>query len=338
MEDEARVRVEIAMRLHWEPAIYEHKAALIGETPLSVSRSAELLARSLLAEFEAYEADFMTVGIDVYNLEAESVGAEVSETGRTSCPEVRTPPYDIESFDPPALPDTRTSGRYTLMIEAAKTAAREIGDRARIRVAASGPVSIASKLVGIEPLIIGVVSGDDAATTVLRYAEDLALRWIERIRDEGLEAIVFDSTAAPPVMSPSLYAEHIAPLHRELMRALASRGQHDRPLIIGGNTVPIASAMRSAGATTVICDFPADAHAFAEALGRGDDAVSVRRNIDPALFGGAGDPLSAVEQYAADLAAFARPIAGTGILPYDAEPERFREFRKRTEEVVDNHA
>ena len=56
------------MNLPWEPAIYEHKAALIGLSPAEVSRSADLLARSLEAEHRAYAADFMTVGIDVYNI------------------------------------------------------------------------------------------------------------------------------------------------------------------------------------------------------------------------------------------------------------------------------
>lgn len=37
-----------AGRLRWQPAIYEHKAALIGRTPIGVACNADLFAEALL--------------------------------------------------------------------------------------------------------------------------------------------------------------------------------------------------------------------------------------------------------------------------------------------------
>ena len=59
------------------PAIYEHKAALIGVTPSAMSRNAELLEHALSRELDLYEPDALTVGCDVYNIEAEAAGARV---------------------------------------------------------------------------------------------------------------------------------------------------------------------------------------------------------------------------------------------------------------------
>lgn len=78
-------------RLRWEPAIYEHKAALVGRSLLETSRSAELLFEALRAEHEVYGADVLTVGIDIYNLEAEACGARVEDIGPTECPDIAAP-------------------------------------------------------------------------------------------------------------------------------------------------------------------------------------------------------------------------------------------------------
>ena len=60
------------------PAIYEHKAWFIQSTPSAFSRDGDLLTRALLAEYEAIGPDALAIGVDVYNLEAESVGCTVS--------------------------------------------------------------------------------------------------------------------------------------------------------------------------------------------------------------------------------------------------------------------
>ena len=67
--------------LPWQPAIYEHKAALIGRTPIEVACNAAMFAQALLKEYEVYGADFLTVGLDVYNIEAEALGAELTVPG-----------------------------------------------------------------------------------------------------------------------------------------------------------------------------------------------------------------------------------------------------------------
>ncbi len=316
------------MNIPWEPAIYEHKAALIGKTPAEVSASADLLARALKAEHAAYRADFMTVGIDVYNVEAESAGALVEETGSTSCPEIRTPPFSIDRFEPPAPPDTTVSGRYPLLLEAARIARREIDESVALRIAASGPLSIAGKLVGIEPLVMALAFGDRSAEAVLDFAQLLCRNWLTRIRACGFDAIVFDSVAAPPVLSPALYHKRVRPRHRRIMEHLEALGQEDRPLVVGGDTTPTVNDIVACGATTVICDFSADAERFAGALD-GAAGVTVRRNVDPALFSAAASVAPAAERLAHDLRFFARPIAGTGIMAYDADPDRFRRFRRR---------
>jgi uroporphyrinogen decarboxylase len=318
----------------WEPAIYEHKAALIDRPVWEVARSADLLCEAVVREREVYRADLLTVGLDVYNLEAEACGACVVPAGPSECPEIRIPPWDMGKLPRQLeVPDMTRVGRGGTVLNAAQRARDQIADGCRLRVAASGPVSIAAKLVGLEDLITGLALGNGNADRLLGFATELAEKWCAAIRSAGLEAIVFDSASSPPMVSPRMYDERLSSLHEKLMSDLKRSGQDERPLIIGGDTIPILDALARTGATMLICDYNCDAIRFAETLP--SQKLRIRRNADPALFS-ADD--RAVNRAAADLARemtlFDHPIAGTGILPYRTNPERFWMFRRKVDELI----
>lgn len=316
--------------------MYEHKAALIGQSPAAVSTSSDLLVAALKAEEELYQADFITVGVDVYNVEAEALGAVPSITNRTSCPEIREPLWSLDALpsemEPPPVPH---AGRFTLLLEAAGRfrdhlwrSHAQSGRRPQVRVAASGPVSMAAKLVGAEDLLVGLITGEPAVSRLLELTTTICERWITVIRNAGHDAIIFDSSAAPPLVSPMLYATVVAPLHARLMRALELLGQGERPLIVGGDTSPIVGRLCAAGTNSIICDYAAPAEPFAAGLsilptdlkGR----MIVRCNYDPrnVTINVAG---STVEGFLARLQALDRvgatPVIGTGIVSYDLDPK-----------------
>ena len=218
-----------------------------------------------------------------------------------------------------------------MLLQAAGRISEKIGKYCAVRVAASGPISIAAKLVGFEKLIIAVAMEQDSASKIIQFCEQLARQWCRSIRRAGHDAIIFDSFAAPPLISPRIYTETVLPLHRRIMSLLESLGQAERPLIIGGDTTALLGDLIQSQANMLICDFVADAEAFADALGR-DGTIRIRRNIDPrVLSAGPQETAAAADQLRNDLRLFARPIAGTGILPYKSDPECFRQFRRLVE-------
>lgn len=324
--------------LLWEPAIYEHKAALIGRSPAETAGSAGLLTKALLAEHEVYGADLLTVGVDIYNLEVEACGARLTAAGPKECPDIAGSLFDLRRLPRELdLPDVRRAGRFPVMLEAGRRIRDAVGDRASVRIAASGPVSIAARLADSGDLVTSLALQDGNAERLLRFAADLARAWLNAIVEAGLEAVVFDSFAAPPLLSPALYRTAIQPLHREMMEQLSEAGQRSRPLIIGGRTSAIAEALAQAGATFVVCDFTCDAAEFAAALSGWAD-VTVRRNVRPSAIRGDSDSMSdVVESYCADLRRFPRPACGTGILEYDFAPTDFLRFREAVEKTVKSH-
>lgn len=268
------------------PAIYEHKAAFIGSTPSAISRDADLLTRALLAEFEAVGPDALAVGVDVYNLEAETVGCEVSfyEGDDTSIPGIKPGNHVIKVGDDLSnapLPNPLKDGRMPVNITAAANLRRELGDDYWIRGAISGPFSLAISLVGAEDLFLACLDEPEWVEQVLAYSGRMIKTFSQAYIDVGAELIIFDSQASPELLSPVMYEEIVLPVTQDLVAWAAAQGVRDVPLIIGGNTTPIADTLVQSGANNLLCDFTADFDEWAaicQTHGR-----AFRRNISPRL-------------------------------------------------------
>lgn len=307
-------------RWGWEPALYEHKAALLGLPVMAVATSAEHLAAAVRREAELYRPASLVVGIDIYNVEAEACGGCLIDTGPRSCPELRPPGWTLDALPAQlALPAVPGAGRFPLLLEAGRRV-RDALPGQTVRVAASGPVAIAAKLVGLEPLAMALMLGEEPADRLLDFATELAAAWCGALRAAGLDVIVFDSMASPPLIGPSLYRRAIAPRHARLMALLAARGQAERPLILGGDTSAIAADLATTGATALLCDFTADAARFAAALPAGHGLL-IRRNLAPGVVTQPPErQAAALATLRTELARFPRATAGTGILPYETPP------------------
>jgi uroporphyrinogen decarboxylase len=313
--------------LHWQPAIYEHKATLIGHTPMNVACNADLFVEALLKEYEVYQADYLTVGLDVYNVEAEALGAKLTVPGPYACPDLAGQLFSLGNL--PAeltLPAIPGAGRFEMLLDVASAVHTKLSDRVSLRVAASGPITLAAKLVGMEDLVLSLCMENGNADRLLAFTTEITKRWLLCLRQHGCDAVIFDSMAAPPMFSPDLFKRVVLPLHQTLMTELADSGQVERELVIGGNTTPIAALLKQTGATILLCDCAADAADFSTALGD-DTQLWVRRNVSPAALV-SRDHVSLAGEFARELGRFSNPIAGTGILPYDFPPEVLHSFRQ----------
>lgn len=345
--------VEQRNDIRWEPAVYEQKAALIGRSPAAVARSSDLLTAAVLAELEAYQADAVTVGVDVYNLEAEAFGAKPVAASWTACPDVTEPLWRISEIprelEPPPVP---AAGRFHVMLDAAQRVRDSVEARycaytlmprrPTVRVAASGPTSIASRLIDPQELLIGLLADDPAVDRLLEICTVVGEHWLSTIRAAGLDAVIIDSLASPPLIGPRLYEEKVYPLHHRLMEFLDATGQVERPLVMGGDTSDVIALMAAAGANVLLADVPADVRSFVAELrsscsaGRLAD-VRIRRNIDPAFCVVPIDD-QVVNRYVRDFEAIIEAglsvTIGTGILDYHQDPSAVRMVAARVMEAL----
>lgn len=139
------------------PAVYEHKAALLGRTPSKVCRDAGLLREALLRELEIYDPDVLTVGIDVYNVEAEALGCRVRYfEDSNDVPAVASPLLrGAGGADQLEVPDPESAGRMPLFLDTAGRLGRELGSDVPVRGAVSGPFSLACALLGTAEVLVG---------------------------------------------------------------------------------------------------------------------------------------------------------------------------------------
>lgn len=310
----------------FSPAIYEHKSALIGEAVAKTSSDATLLAAAIDAEMERYAPDYITVGIDIYNVEAEAIGSTVGSSTYDQCPDVESPLWDIEdlpeAFEPPAIPGC---GRFQMMLDAAKEV-RSRHSNVSVRVAATGPITLAAKLTDIQDLIVSLAMEDGHAERLLHFCHEVVMSWCQCVRAHNLDVILFDSMAAPPIFSPDFYERYALPLHKNLMAFLNDSGQQERELVIGGDTACIAKLLKQSGANILLCDYACEADAFQKALGD-DSNLHIRRNVSPVSL--ADNPVECAERLKGDLVKFTNPIIGTGILPYHFDPSKYATFKNQ---------
>ncbi|WP_334319093.1 hypothetical protein OH491_04480 [Termitidicoccus mucosus] len=313
------------------PAIYEHKAWFVQCTPSAVARDSRLMARALLAEYETLAPDALTVGIDVYNIEAEAVGCSVVyyEGADTSVPSIGNHVFrEGDDLTGAPLPHPLRDGRMPINIQAACDVRRALGADFWLRGAVSGPFSLAVSLVGADALFMACLESPEWVNGVLDYARHVVQEYAKAYIDIGAGLMIFDSQASPALISPAMYERLVLPVTQKLIQWMAAQGVRDVPLVIGGDTLPIARSLVQTGANNLLCDFTADVTAWLDICR--EARCALRRNISPSLL----QTESPEQIYAHARAEVTRGtgfpgfIMGTGVIPYGTPSENLLAVRQ----------
>jgi len=305
--------------------IHEHAAQLIGETPWRVSRSEDLLYAALSEAYRCYGYAPVVVGIDIYNVEPEAYGARVQEPAETGVPHISSPIragvralYDLPFFDP------LVSGRMPLLLAVGRRL-QQAFPAAEVRIPMSGPVSIAGHLLGLEGLLMAMLDDPAGVRAALRHLAEGQLRWCAEIARQGLRCMVYDSSAAPPMVSPPLFREIVFPVLREMLAEIALLARERVPLIIGGDTAAIAPLFPALATDYLICPAETDQQALLDALAP-YPALLLRVNMRSGMI--ASSDRHAVGREIARLLRLvqgrSRVCLGTGIIPYGTPPASVR--------------
>ncbi|MHC4692795.1 MAG: uroporphyrinogen decarboxylase family protein [Planctomycetota bacterium] len=306
--------------MQFSPSVYEHAAKVIGKSPWEVSRSTELLAQGNIEAFRLYNHAPVVVGIDIYNLEAESYGATVEKPSGNGIPAIHKHPYsatqelkNLEPFNP------KTDGRIPMAIEAAKRVANACPE-ADVRLPVAGPFSIATNLMGFENLLCEIAAGPDSVIETLLHLVTGQVEFCKEIVRNGLDIAFFESAAVPPLMSPENFRNIELPALMSIIEKAAKAVGHPVPCVMGGDTTPILEAILETGTGYVCCPAGTDQKIFMEKM-KTHPEVMVRINMDPRPM--TSGNLEAVEKEVDRVFELAnnreKVCIGTGCLPYETD-------------------
>ena len=142
----------MAVKPKFMPTIFEHSARIINKTPSETARSRELLEEAQVQSYLLYRQDAVTVGVDVYNIEAEALGCKVKFHEDNSVPGILTHPL-CNAYNLDEISFSVGKGRIGIILGAAEGVKKKIGEHVSVGVGISGPFSICAELVGFEKLI-----------------------------------------------------------------------------------------------------------------------------------------------------------------------------------------
>lgn len=314
--------------MNFSPVVYEHAARFINRSPWEVSRAADLLFQAHAMAFRFYRHSPIVVGIDIYNLEAEAYGARINAATGNETPAI-SEPICSSAADICRLPilEPESSGRIPMVISVGVKLAEEF-PTARISIPVSGPFSIASNLMGLENLLTEMIVNPPAVQAALHHLVLGQWRLCEMILERGLSLSVFESAATPPLISPDMFRQVALPPLKALLQQVSHSSTGNTALIMGGDTAPILNDLVATGAQYLICPAETDQQLFLKKM-QDYPQVMVRININPAILS-AGN-LAAIFQEADRVLGLARrrekACIGTGILPYEIEPELVLKIR-----------
>jgi uroporphyrinogen decarboxylase len=320
-----------ADRWPWIPSVYEHGARLLDKSPGQVSRDARWMAEAALTAYRTYQHDLVTVGIDIYNIEAEAFGCPISDGAGKSIPGVTEHPLADGTRSPEELsiPEPGPDNRLGLIAEAVERVIGQIGDQVWVYACMGGPFSQAVELRGFENLIADIYENPAAVHSLMDRTAELSVRQACRLSALGAGVNLFESWATLPLIDPSIFQNFVVPYNKRVIDVVRARYSTPPPAVImGGDTARLIDFFLQAGAGLVAADYMTD---FTHMRSRiGDHPMIIRGCVDPKMIErGEWDKLDTmIDKLAEKAAGMVRFVWGCGCVSYDTPPESVLKFKE----------
>jgi len=320
-----------ADRRPFVPSIYEHGAAVIGRQPGEVSRNADLMAAAAIESWRRYAHDIVSVGIDIYNIEAEAFGCAVSDGDGASIPGVTSHPLaGPDASDPAdlAIPQPGGANRLALIADASRSVVDEIGSDVWVYACMGGPFSQAVELRGFEDLITDICLNGEAAHALLERTTELSIQQARRLSACGAGVYLFESWATIPLIDPRIFGRFVVPYNKRVIDAVAAEFTTPPPAVImGGDTAILMDFFIEVGTSLVVADFNTDFDFMRAKIA--DRPMIIRGCADPKVIErGDWEALArSVDALASKSAGMANFVWGCGCVSYDTPAEHLLRFK-----------
>ncbi len=325
------------MRIPFVPTIYEHAAALINKTPSQVAINEELIVKAHLKAYELYSHDLISVGIDIYNIEAQALGAKVRYYEDETLPSILKPLITSHKMlDEINLPNPYKDGRMSIFAQAAGRIRKEVPKNTFVSGTITGPFTLACILRGFENFIDDILDEPEFAFKLLNFTKNVGLEYAKAYKEQGVNIAINESFIAPPLCSPSFYNEFAWGAEKDMINTLKQNGFSQVALISGGNTTKIVEDMLKTGTSLIMADEGCDL-AYYKKLCKNHNTI-LRASINPQIVkrGNEEEMRQAVELLVEECADYEKIIFGCGIVSFDTPSENVVLLKNVLEQVCLN--
>ena len=199
----------------------------------------------------------LTLGVAT---EAEAMGAKTQQPEKGLPAVMEHLLEDISALKKLKVPDPYRNGRMPLFLKAVKKVQDTIGDRAVVVATVRGPFITAGQLRGLSSLMMDSFDNPEFLKELLEFTSEITFRFTEAlIKTTGVKVVAFgEALCSPDFISPQMYKDLIAPVHKKLMKRVHEAGVEAAVIHICGNVLPIFDALLDIGVDCADIDAKAD--------------------------------------------------------------------------------
>ena len=310
---------ELPDHLSFAPSIYEHCAKFAGKTPSEVAQDGELLAKAQIASYLYYKQDIVTVGIDIYNIEAEALGCKIKfHIDSNYVPGIVSHPLSEDrNIDKLKIPNSESSGRMPMMIKAVDKVYRTIGKEVSVNAPVSGPFSLAVELRTIQNLIIDTIEDPKYYQELMQFNLKIISDYAQHLISKRADITIFESWATTPIVSNPFFSKYILPYEIHLINKIKEIGAEKVAFIIGGDAYAFLDMILETNASLIIT--PYNTHLLEVLEKARKNKVVVRVNMDSRKF--STETTKEIKPYARKIISELKDkpylILGCGVVTYE---------------------
>jgi len=319
-------------RVPFVPVVYEHAARFVNTVPSVVARNADLLVRGQVEAYKRYGMDIISVGVDIYNIEAEALGCRIRyfPDDDPSVPAVVSNALgeNKDLLGELKVPNPGQDGRMPLFLEACERILKEVGDEVQVNATIVGPFTLAAILRGYENYVMDMITDPDYARRLMDFTYQVGLAYGTAFVKTGAGLSINESWITPPMLSPEMFRDFPFRYEKALIADLKKAGFSSIGLISGGNTWPIAPYLVQAGSSILFADWGTDQAAYKKlAMQIG---ILRRAGIPAKLlqFGSEEEIRDATLKVLRTCAPGGRFILGCGVVPFEVDPATVLKFKE----------
>ena len=263
------------------PEMFGVTATLTGETPRNYVSSGAVLAKCQVEAQKMIGHDAVFAVADLC-IEAEAIGCGIVYPAE-NYPHVKEPvlknPSDLKKL---SIPDPQKSGRMPEMLNAVRILKKKMGGRIPVVAGASGPMTIASRILEIERMLYLIVDEPARFRGIMDYCGEVCFTWMAALAAEGADIMIMsDPVSSPSVLPAKVYREFAeSSVHSVFARLKQAFPEKFTWYSVAGPLQNNTAIMSYAGADITTIDYVVPIETAMEYSG----ITAINGNVKPLLF------------------------------------------------------